>query len=117
MLNNVLGSYGTTPRPVLQAVRELSDRIEANPDLFHRVDVTPLMAKARGRVAQLVGADLDEIVFVPNASMGVSTVLWNFDWEEDDIIYACTSELCATQVVRAGYSGRVARELTILSFI
>ncbi len=69
----------------------LSDRIEANPDLFHRIDFKPLLDEARSRVAQIIGADLDEVVFVPNASMGVNNVLRNFDWEEDDIIFACTS--------------------------
>lgn len=87
----VPGSYGTTPRPVLEAVRALSDRIESNPDLFHRIDFKPLLDEARSRAAQIIGANRDEVVFVPNASMGVNTALRNFDWEEDDIIFACTS--------------------------
>ncbi|KAF8194637.1 pyridoxal phosphate-dependent transferase, partial [Pholiota molesta] len=88
-MNN--GSYGTTPRPVMQAVTELSERIEANPDLFHRIDFKPLLDDARQRVADLVGAQLDEIVFVTNASVGLNTVLRNFEWEEGDIIFAFTT--------------------------
>ncbi|KAF9483081.1 lolT-1 [Pholiota conissans] len=84
-LNN--GSYGTTPRPVTEAVHALSERIEANPDLFHRIEFKPLLDEARQRVADLIGAKRDEVVFVANASMGVNTVLRNFEWEEGDIIF------------------------------
>jgi selenocysteine lyase/cysteine desulfurase len=77
----------------MQAVTELSERIEANPDLFHRIDFKPLLDDARQRVADLVGAQLDEIVFVTNASVGLNTVLRNFEWEEGDIIFACASFL------------------------
>ncbi|KAG6901486.1 hypothetical protein C0995_011249 [Termitomyces sp. Mi166 len=35
-LNN--GSFEATPLPVSNAVRVLNERIEANPDLFHRLD-------------------------------------------------------------------------------
>ncbi|KAF8194638.1 pyridoxal phosphate-dependent transferase [Pholiota molesta] len=88
-LNN--GSYGATPRPVIQAFSELSARVDANPDLFNRIEYKPLLDEARQRVASLVGAQRDEIVFVPNASTAVNTVLGNFEWEEGDIIFAFTT--------------------------
>jgi len=49
----------------------------------------PLLINARQKVADLIGAKLDEVVLVSNASMGINTVLRNFDWEEGDIIFAC----------------------------
>ncbi|KAF8959578.1 pyridoxal phosphate-dependent transferase [Flammula alnicola] len=85
------GSYGTTPRPVLQAVSELTTRIEANPDLFHRVEFKPLLVESRKQVAALIGAKTDEVVLVSNASMGVNAVLRNFEWEEGDIIFSFTT--------------------------
>jgi len=85
----IVGSYGTTPRPVLEAINQLTLRIEANPDLFHRVEYKPMLVNARQKVADLIGAKLDEVVLVSNASMGVNTILRNFDWEEGDIIYSC----------------------------
>ncbi|KAG6846998.1 hypothetical protein H0H93_010662, partial [Arthromyces matolae] len=83
-LNN--GSYGATPKPVIEITRKLEDQIESNPDLFMRLDYQPLWIDVRRRVAQLIGADVDEVVLVPNASMGVNTVLRNFEWEEGDTI-------------------------------
>jgi len=85
----ILGSYGATPKSVLEAVNQLTLRIEANPDLFHRVEYQPLLINSRQKIANLIGAKLDEVVLVSNASMGVNTVLRNFSWEEGDIIFAC----------------------------
>ncbi|KAG6876499.1 hypothetical protein C0992_012766 [Termitomyces sp. T32_za158] len=88
-LNN--GSYGSTPKPVLDAVSKLTLQIEANPDLFHRLDFQPLLIDVRRRIAQLIGADVDEVVLVANASMGVNTVLRNFEWENGDTIVECST--------------------------
>jgi len=88
-INPIVGSYGTTPKPVLEAINQLTIKIETNPDLFHRVEYKPLLVNARQKVADLIGAKLDEVVLVSNASMGVDTILRNFDWEEGDVIFAC----------------------------
>ncbi|KAF5316760.1 hypothetical protein D9619_006842 [Psilocybe cf. subviscida] len=85
------GSYGTTPRPVIEATNELTLRVESNADLFHRIEYLPLLVEARTQVAELIGAERDEVVFVTNASMGVATVMRNFEWEEGDMIFAFTT--------------------------
>jgi selenocysteine lyase/cysteine desulfurase len=87
---NDLGSYGTTPRPVLEASNELTLEIESNPDLFHRLTYQKRLVGVREKLARLIGAKTDEIVLVPNASMGVNTILRNFEWEQDDQIFVCT---------------------------
>ena len=87
--NSSLGSYGTTPKPVLQAVRDLGDKIEQNPDLFHRTLYQPMLVNVRQKIADLIKVKLDEVVLVTNASMGVNTILRNVVWEEGDIIFAC----------------------------
>ncbi|KAJ3513808.1 hypothetical protein NLJ89_g2748 [Agrocybe chaxingu] len=88
-LNN--GSYGTTPKPVLKAVHDLTDQIEANPDLFHRISYPPMLNDVRARIAKLIGAKTDEVVLVTNASMGLNVVLRNFNWEEGDAIFTFTT--------------------------
>ncbi|KAK1233737.1 hypothetical protein PQX77_003084 [Marasmius sp. AFHP31] len=86
------GSYGSTPIPVLDASKAFADQVEANPEVFHRLDYIPLLVAARERVAKVIGVrDVDELVFVPNASHGLNTVLWNLIWEEGDIIIACNT--------------------------
>jgi selenocysteine lyase/cysteine desulfurase len=65
--------------------------IEANPDHFHRIGYMPLLIDVRRRLAQLIGANIDECVLVQNASTGVNIILRNFEWEEGDIIIPCKS--------------------------
>ena len=48
-----------------------------------------MLITARQKVADLIGAKLDEVVLVLNASTGINTILRNFDWEEGDIVFAC----------------------------
>lgn len=40
----------------------------------------------RQDVAELVGAELDEIVFAPNTTHGLSTILRNIEWREGDVL-------------------------------
>jgi selenocysteine lyase/cysteine desulfurase len=49
--------------------------MELNPDKFFRYDVFSLMNDLRVRFAAYVGADEDDLTFVPNASEGVNSVL------------------------------------------
>ena len=89
-LLNDLGSYGTTPKPVLEAINELTLEIESKPDLFHRLSYQKRLVGVREKLACFIGAKTDEVVLVPNASMGINTVLRNFEWERDDQIFVCT---------------------------
>lgn len=45
----------------------------------------------RQTVAKLIGAELDEVVLVPNATHALNTVLRNFEWREGDVIVGCSS--------------------------
>ncbi|KIY63081.1 PLP-dependent transferase [Cylindrobasidium torrendii FP15055 ss-10] len=83
-LNN--GSYGCVPNPVTRFCAELSLKVEANPDRYHRFSFKPLLVEARSSVAKLVGAHVDEVVFVSNATAAVNAVVRNIDWTPDDII-------------------------------
>jgi len=84
-LNN--GSYGTTPKPVLEACNELTLEIESNPDLFHRLTYQKRLIGVREKLASLIGAKTDEVVLVTNTSTGINTILRNFEWEKDDQIF------------------------------
>ena len=85
-----LGSYGTTPKPVLEAGNELTLEIESNPDLFHRLTYQKRLIGVREKLASLIGAKTDEVVLVTNASTGINTILRNFEWEKDDQIFVCS---------------------------
>ncbi|KAH9949725.1 pyridoxal phosphate-dependent transferase [Amylocystis lapponica] len=80
------GSFGAVPKPVLDACNKLSDKMEANPDYFIRIAWHSLLNDARSRLAQFIGAERDECVFVPNVLTGVTTVLRNFEWNAGDVL-------------------------------
>lgn len=40
----------------------------------------------RKLVADFIGVQDDEVVFVPNTTHGINTILRNFEWREGDII-------------------------------
>ncbi len=58
----------------------------------------PLLNQVRTSLAEMIGADLGEVVLVPNATHGINTILRNIDWEDGDIIVMCT---CLEQVIGA----------------
>ncbi|KAF5364462.1 hypothetical protein D9758_010703 [Tetrapyrgos nigripes] len=76
------GSYGSLPSPVTEAIKPIADLAESNPDKFHRFEGLTVIIEFIG-----IGKErADEVVFVPNASHGINTVLQNFIWEEGDIL-------------------------------
>ncbi len=69
------GSFGSCPRPVLEFQRQLRERMEADPIEFLGRALEGLLDEARSALAAFVGAKARDLVFVPNATHGVNTVL------------------------------------------
>ncbi|OKL61718.1 hypothetical protein UA08_02442 [Talaromyces atroroseus] len=86
------GSFGAYPFAVREALNNYQRRIDAQPDGFLRYELPELIDKSRSAVAQLINADVDNVVLVPNATTGVNTVLRNLVYEEGDkIVYLGTT--------------------------
>jgi selenocysteine lyase/cysteine desulfurase len=84
-----IGGYGSPPRAVLDYAQKLTARIEANPDLFLKLELPDLIAEARAKIAPVIGAQVDEVVLTNNASLGLNTVLRNLEWTADDVVIVC----------------------------
>ena len=69
------GSFGATPIEVLDVQSGLRAQMEANPVGFMLHDYQPLLEESRAAVGDFVGAGVDGLVFVPNATYGVNSVL------------------------------------------
>ncbi|KAJ3064127.1 hypothetical protein HDU98_000143 [Podochytrium sp. JEL0797] len=70
------GSWGSLPACVFAARQEILARIESNPDRFFRIEQFSELDKALERVAPVLGLkDIDDLVFVTNASTGVTAAL------------------------------------------
>jgi isopenicillin-N epimerase len=84
MLNH--GSFGACPDVVLERQRELRGRMEARPVQFLVRGMQELLDASRAKLAGLVGADAQDLVFVPNATAGVNAVLRSLEFREGDEI-------------------------------
>lgn len=69
------GSYGACPSVVLEEQARLRTELEREPVRFFQSRLEPLLDAARDALARLLGADLDDLAFVPNATTGVNSVL------------------------------------------
>ena len=78
------GSFGAAPVPVLAAQQAWRDRMEAEPVRFFSQDLEPALAEARAALAAFVGADPDDLAFVPNATAGFNTVLRSLQFNPGD---------------------------------
>ncbi len=78
------GSFGSCPRPVLEFQQALRERMERQPVQFLVRELEPMLNHARVALAQFAGAHPDNLVFVPNATTGVNTVLRSLSFESGD---------------------------------
>lgn len=86
------GSFGACPRPVLAAQQAWRDRMESGPINFLARELEGHLDAARSEVAAFVGADPDDLAFVPNATSGVSTILRSLRFQPGDEILANNHE-------------------------
>lgn len=94
------GSFGATPRVVLEQQRALRDQLEEEPVRFMVRELEPLLDAARARLATFLGAQPADLAFVTNATTGVNAVLRSLDFASGDELLttnhgynACTNVL------------------------
>ncbi|KAL8725065.1 MAG: hypothetical protein Q9166_007596 [cf. Caloplaca sp. 2 TL-2023] len=80
------GSFGTYPKSVRDRLRHFQNLSESRPDDFFRFNLAGLLDPARSAIADILGVDAGECVFVPNATTGVNTVLRSLIFDEGDVI-------------------------------
>jgi isopenicillin-N epimerase len=70
------GSFGACPRDVLARYQEWQLELERRPVEFLARRLEGLLAEARAALGSYVGADPDDLVFVPNATAAVNLTAW-----------------------------------------
>lgn len=78
------GSFGATPRLVLDEQDRWRRLMEANPTGFVLESLEPALDEARTRLSALVGANPADLVFITNATAGVNAVVRSLRFESGD---------------------------------
>ena len=78
------GAFGACPRAVLEVQNEWRAQMERGPVQFLVREMEAPMDAARTALAQFIGSDAEDLVFVPNATTGVNTVLRSLRFEPGD---------------------------------
>jgi isopenicillin-N epimerase len=86
------GSFGATPRVVLDRQSEYRAQIEREPVRFFVRELEPLIDESRAALAEFLGADPAGLAFVPNATAGVNAVLRSLDLDKLDELLVTTQE-------------------------
>jgi isopenicillin-N epimerase len=84
------GSFGAVPRAVLAAADRWRRRMEANPDRFLREVLPGALRAAAASLSKVLKTREKDLVFVENATSGVSTVLRALEFRPGDEILANT---------------------------
>ncbi|HHW17580.1 MAG TPA: aminotransferase class V-fold PLP-dependent enzyme [Firmicutes bacterium] len=78
------GSYGAVPKKILEEQYRLHLHIETQPVRFFAREVEDLLERSRNRLSEFINADPQGVVFVPNATTGVNTVLKSITFSPGD---------------------------------
>lgn len=73
------GSFGACPRVVLDVQTELRALMEREPVRFFVESFDDLMYEARGELAKFLHVRAEDLVFIPNATTAVATILMNLE--------------------------------------
>ena len=89
------GSFGACPAPVLDSQQRWRARLESEPVRFMVREFEAELEAARAALASFVGADPADLVFVPNATTGVNTVLRALELRAGDELLVTDSTYAA----------------------
>ena len=105
------GSFGATPRAVLEHQADLVRRMEAEPVRFLVRELETLLDASRAELAAFVGARPEDLAFVANATAAVNTVLRStkLSWGDELLVTDHAYNACrnALDVVASAHGARV----------
>ncbi|MCC6285563.1 MAG: aminotransferase class V-fold PLP-dependent enzyme [Phycisphaerales bacterium] len=86
------GSYGVCPLPVREAQDRCRALMEQEPVKFFMSHLERLLDLSRRRLGPFLGASPTNLGFLPNATVGISTILHSIDFRPGDEILVNTHE-------------------------
>jgi isopenicillin-N epimerase len=86
------GSFGACPRPVFETYQDWQLRLERQPVEFIARKSPVLLAEARQRLAEYLGADAQDLVYVSNSTTAINIVARSLNLQPGDEILATDHE-------------------------
>jgi isopenicillin-N epimerase len=86
------GSFGACPIPVFEEYQRWQRELERQPVEFLGRRADMLLDTARTRLSTYLNCESDDLIFVPNATVGVNTVARSLKLEPDDEILTTNHE-------------------------
>ena len=91
------GSFGACPRAVLEFQQRLQQQLERQPCRFFLEKLEPLLDAARAELAAFVGAESDELVFIPNVTTGINAIVRSLQFSPEDELLVTDHEYRSTR--------------------
>ena len=86
------GSFGATPKPVLEAYQNWQLRMERQPVLFLGRELDGLLLESRLALGAYLNAGADDLVYIPNATHGLNIVAHSLQLKPGDEILTTDHE-------------------------
>ncbi|HEV8338996.1 MAG TPA: aminotransferase class V-fold PLP-dependent enzyme [bacterium] len=91
------GSFGACPRPVFDVYQQWQRELEGQPVEFLGRRFAGMMAEARAALGGYVGADPEDLVYVPNATTGINIVARSLPLAAGDEVLSTDQEYGAAE--------------------
>ena len=86
------GSFGATPKPVMEAYRAWQMKLERHPVRFLGREINDMLLDARTALGAYLNAAADDLVFIPNATHGANIVARSMQLSQDDEVLTTDHE-------------------------
>jgi isopenicillin-N epimerase len=109
------GSFGACPSQILEQQTQLRQQMEYNTLQFFERDLPELLETAREALGLFLGTSSQELVFVDNATTGVSTVLSSLNLTSGDRILITDHGYNACSNSARFFAGRTGAEVDLIN--
>ena len=110
------GSFGACPRPVFESYQRWQLKLERQPVAFLDPDrgLSSWMRDARVALAEELGSDIDDIVGLTNATVGLNIVAQSLDLKPGDEILTTDHEYAALEKTWAYVARRTGAKIVVI---
>ncbi len=86
------GSFGACPKPIFENLIKYQKQLEYEPVKYLDIDILELLNKSRDYLSNYINCNKDDIVFFPNPSTALNTVIKSLNLQTGDEILSTNHE-------------------------